>query len=227
MDTKQFLEQLLNSGRQLAEKGQAVAEDKLNIPQEGAEREQKLSGLKQGALMAAVLTALIGTRGGRKLTGTAIKLGGLAALGGIAYKAYQNWRGDSAEPASPIHQLDGEQANERSLLLIQAMVAAANADGHIDAEEQALIRQQILDMDLPESLLDEIKDIVKTPPSVAQIAAKVDGPETAGEVYLAARLLADPASSIDEKQFLDSLVIGLNMDPGLRSELDNQLSDSV
>ena len=82
---EQLLESLLEKGRQYAEKGQEVAEQKLNIPSEGPEREIMLDGLKKGAIASAVLVGLLGTKGGRSLTGTAIKLGGLAAIGAAAF----------------------------------------------------------------------------------------------------------------------------------------------
>src|SRR5690606_4102496 len=58
--------------------------------------------LAAGALAAV----LLGTGTGRKITGSALKIGGMAAVAGLAYKAYQNHRnGDqpgaaqtSAEP---------------------------------------------------------------------------------------------------------------------------------
>ena len=44
--------------------------------------------LATGALAAV----LLGTGAGRKLGGTALQLGGLAAVAGLAYKAYQNYQ---------------------------------------------------------------------------------------------------------------------------------------
>ena len=47
------------------------------------------SGLGKGALMAGGLAALLGTGAGRRLTGGTLKLGGLAAIGGLAYQTYE------------------------------------------------------------------------------------------------------------------------------------------
>ena len=44
------------------------------------------------AVLGGLTAVLLGTRSGRAMTGGAIKLGGLAAIGGIAYKALQNYR---------------------------------------------------------------------------------------------------------------------------------------
>ena len=51
---------------------------------------------KDNPLAAGALVAvLLGTGTGRKVTGSAIKLGGLAAVAGLAYKAYQNYQNGS------------------------------------------------------------------------------------------------------------------------------------
>ena len=48
---------------------------------------------KDNPLAAGALVAvLLGTGTGREVTGSALKLGGLAAIGGLAYKAYQNYQ---------------------------------------------------------------------------------------------------------------------------------------
>ncbi len=89
MDTDKLLKQIMQSGQQMLERGQEIAEDKLNIPEEGAERDAMFSGLGKGALMAGGLAALLGTGAGRRLTGGTLKLGGLAAIGGLAYQTYE------------------------------------------------------------------------------------------------------------------------------------------
>ncbi len=40
----------------------------------------------------AVLQRAAGTRGGREVTGSLVRLGGLAAIGGLAYKAVRNYQ---------------------------------------------------------------------------------------------------------------------------------------
>ena len=57
---------------------------------------------KDNPLAAGALVAvLLGTGTGRQVTGTALKLGGIAAIGGLAYKAYQNYKnGDKPADAA-------------------------------------------------------------------------------------------------------------------------------
>lgn len=85
--------------------------------------------------------------------------GGAALLGGMAFKAYQNWQGSQQNlaeaaipeqsPADPpsFHQRAVSQQTDQStnpeLVLVKAMIAAAKADGHIDADEQQRIFQAV------------------------------------------------------------------------------------
>ncbi len=227
-DPRALLEQLLNTGKQYVEKGQAVAEEKLNIPEQGEERDAMLSGLKKGALASAVLLGLLGTSGGRKLTGTALKVGGLAALGTAAYKGYQNWKvsGDvlGGEDVAPVHELTDSQAENRGLLLIEALVAAANADGKVDDEEQQAIKHQILELHLPGEMAMVLENIIDSPLSAGELAQKVSSPAEAAEVYIATGLLIGTDSSPQEKVYRDSLVAALGMSPDLTRALDAQLA---
>lgn len=222
MNTQQFLEQLLAASKNIAEKGKNVTENKLNIPEDGPEREQMLDGLKKGAAIAAVATVLLGTRGGRKLTSTAIKVGSLAAIGGISFKAYKKWKNNAS--GTPVNELERHAAEERSLLLLQAMVAAANADGHIDKEEKALIKNEILTMHLPNELLSTVEGIIENPPKIENIAKQVEDIAAASEVYIATRLFIDDDSSESEKNYLENLVKSLNLTSELVVTLDKEIN---
>ncbi|MEZ5450173.1 MAG: DUF533 domain-containing protein [Thiolinea sp.] len=96
MNVNQLLEQMLQSGRAMAQQGQGYAEQKLGVPEQGPERDAMLSGLGKGAAAAGVLALLLGTRTGRRVTGTGLKIGSLAALGGIAYQLYNRWQQGSS-----------------------------------------------------------------------------------------------------------------------------------
>jgi len=227
MDSKQLLDQLLQAAKTAAEKGQTIAEDKLNIPESGEEREAALSGLKKGAAVAGVLALLLGTKSGRSVTSTAIKLGSMAALGTVAFKAYRNWKGGliTAEPndSGSVINLQDEAAEQRSIFIFSAMVAAANADDHINQDEQEELKEQLLSMDLPESALVELKSIISNPPSVEDIIKQVDAETTATEVYLASRIFIHKHSSKQEQEYLQQLVDGMKLDSDLVVALDKEL----
>lgn len=229
MDTKALLEQLLQSGQTLLDKGRSVAEAKLNIPAEGEQREAMLDGMKKGAVAAGALALLLGTRGGRAVTGTALKLGSIAALGGMAWKAYQEWLQESgqapAAPSKPVDQLEGNALNDRSAQIIRAMIAAAKADGHIDEDEKKRIDQQIADMDLVEGAADFVARELDKPLNIHDVVDGIDDPEAAVEVYLASRMVID-VDNIPERIYLKSLARELALSDELVARLDNVVQSS-
>ena len=220
MNAQDLLEKLLEEGKNLAEKSQDVAEDKLNIPDSGPERNAMLDGLKKGALAAGGLALLLGTRGGRAITGSAIKLGSVAALGGLAYNAWKNWQG--ADASKPVDQLPAPEAADRSRLLLSAMIAAAKADGAIDDAEQARIEKTIMDMELQQDDLAYLKNEIKQPLDLDQLVKKVDSPAAAAEAYLVSKALMDDTSDV-EKAYLDALADKLGIDRQQRASLDAQI----
>ncbi|HBS27584.1 MAG TPA: DUF533 domain-containing protein [Gammaproteobacteria bacterium] len=222
MDAQALLEDLLQSGKKLAAQGQEIAEDKLDVPEAGTERDAMLSGMGKGALAAGALALLLGTKGGRRLGGAALKLGSVAAIGGVAYNAYQNWQkeqGNAEVKLIPINELTGEQADQRSLILLKAMIAAAKADGHIDEQALVIIKDEMIKLGLGKSAVDFFRDEARKPLDVKDIAAEVSDLETAGEVYLASKLLLDLDNS-EEKDYLDQLILALNLDADFIVELD-------
>lgn len=229
-----LLDKLLSAGKEYAAKGQDLAEEKLNIPEQGIERDAMVDGMKKGALASAVLVGLLGTKTGRNLTGTAIKLGGLAALGTAAFKGYQNWKetgsplGSSSDSGSDadqvaVHKLVQDSANSRSTLILKAMVSAAHADGHVDNEEIQAIRHELIEMHLPESMAAEVESILDAPVSAEALASLVDNEQVASEVYLATRLIINNKSSAQEQGYLQDLVHALGVSKELRESLDAQL----
>lgn len=228
MDTKEFnlqelLDKLLTTSKEFAEQGKNYAENALDIPESGEQRQLKLDGLKKGAIATAILVGLLGTKGGRSLTGKAIKIGGIAALGTAAYKGYKRWR-SSADDINSVHMLDGEQAHERAFLLIAAMVSAANADGRLDDDESVILKREILGMKLPKKLFGEVSEIVDQPLSASQLSDRVVNDAIASEVYIATRMFIDDDSSEIELSYLHDLVAGLGLDDELVSALDAELA---
>ncbi len=222
MDTRKLLDDILVSGREYLDKGKQFAEEQIDLPEEGAEREAKLDGLKKGALAAGGLALLLGTRSGRWLAGNALKVGSLAALGGIAYQAYKSW-GSNDQKARPVHELEGSEAEARNLLLLRAMIAAAKADGHIDGQEQVRIESELEKMGATgqeggEFLKREIANSLDTD----SIASAVDSREAAAEVYLVSRLLLDTSNDA-EKAYLEELASKLGLGAEEIDSLENRL----
>ncbi len=221
MDTRKLLDDILASGKGYLEKGRQFAEEQIDLPEQGVEREAKLDGLKKGALAAGGLALLLGTRSGRWLTGNALKVGSLAALGGIAYQAYRNWSGID-QGARPVHELEGPDAQARNLLLLRAMIAAAKADGHIDAQEQARIEAELARMDTAGEDSEFLRREIANSLDTDALAAAVDSKEAAAEVYLVSRLLVDVQNE-DEKAYLGELAAKLGLEPDEVSSLESRI----
>jgi len=216
----------LQSGRELASKGQSLAEQKLNIPSEGPQRDAALAGMGKGAAIAGVAALLLGTSAGRGLTGVAVKLGSLAAVGGLAYKAFQDWQAKqegapAAAPGPAANTLSGPQLEQRSLALLRAMLAAAKADGHIDEQEQSRIDAYLQKLNLDPEALHFVKNELARPLNVKEVAAGADSPAAAAEIYLTS-LLTINIDSDQERAYLEELARELKLPPELVSELLNQ-----
>lgn len=231
MDTKGLIEQILNAGRELAEQGQAIAQNKLDNPAEGAEREATLSGMSKGAAIAGVLALLLGTKTGRGVSGAGLKLGTLGALGGLAYKTYQNWQSQQtgqpiSQAGASIENLTGPQAEQRSLTLLKAMIAAAKADGHIDAAEGAKIEDLMTKSDLESATAKLIKEELSKPLDPKDIAASANTPEAAAEIYLTS-LLVIGAVNENERAYLDQLAEYLKIPKDLAQQMETQAHQTV
>jgi uncharacterized membrane protein YebE (DUF533 family) len=223
MAFQDMLDQILAAGKDWAAQGQAYAETHLNLPPAGAERDAMLSNLGKGALAGGALAALLGTRGGRKLTGTAAALGGIGLLGKTAYDAFQTWKTDqgaTAEPgAAPVGELTGAAAERRSQALLKAMIAAAKADGHIDPTERTAIHDAIHRLGLDEDVRLMMEAEVERPLSPTDVAAAADSPAAAAEMYLASLFVIDTQDPT-ERAYLNDLAAALGLDPALAGQLE-------
>jgi uncharacterized membrane protein YebE (DUF533 family) len=190
-------------------------------------RNQFAAGAAAGGLGALIL----GTRTGRSLATSAAKLGGLAVIGGLAYKAYQNYQqGGSATAASAPQQLLAPPAgsgfepetvtHDAAVTMIRAMVAAAAADGRIDAAEEQKIVAGLGGAGMPEAARAFLAKEIAAPASIEEIAAAVGSEEEAVQVYTAARITVDPAVE-EEHAFLVALADALGLDEGLAAHIDS------
>jgi uncharacterized membrane protein YebE (DUF533 family) len=174
-----------------------------------------------GAAAAGMGGLLIGTRGGRRMIGSAIKLGGLTLIGGLAYKAWQNYQA-GAKPVTPAGEIteapkgSGYAAGDadedgRALVMVRAMIAAAASDGVIDNSERA----RIFDDEAAAFIDQEFK----SPLNVEALVKLSNSPQTAAQIYTAARLAIDPDTAA-EKSFLTGLAKGLKLEADLVAHID-------
>jgi len=185
-----------------------------------------------GAALGGLGALVLGTETGRSLAGTAIKLGSLALIGGLAYKAYQNYQ--QGRPvftgARPQQQPllappqgsgfePGAVTNESATLLIRAMIAAAAADGRIDEGEQQAILGGLKQAGLETAAQQFLAREINHPATVDDLANAVTSPEEAVQVYTAARIAVDPDLE-EEHAFLTALADRLGIDGNLAAHID-------
>lgn len=225
MDPQQILDMLLNSGQELVNKGKALAEENLKIPENAADRQTMLDGAGKGAMAAGALALLLGTSVGRKLTGAGIKLGSLAAVGGVAYNAFQKWQSQQAAPianaGTPLTELVGDEGSKRGQVLLTAMIAAAKADGTVDDQEKAMITQQLEKLNLGDTANQLLTEINK-PLDIKAVAAGADSPTTAAEIYLISRTIID-MNNEQERDYMAKLAQELGLAPELVAELEGHI----
>lgn len=171
--------------------------------------------------------ALLGTKSGRKLGTNALKLGGLALVGGLAYKAYSDWQAEKQSgtpqtgggqalppPQGSAFEHTGSNADDRAKAFLSAMIAAAKADGHIDAEERARIFEKLEDLEDDSEARDFVMDQVMAPLDAGEIAGLANSQEEAVELY-AASVMAITMDHPSERVYLDTLADRLSIEKPL------------
>lgn len=112
-------------------------------------------------------------------------------------------------PPDSLARLSSEP-DEGSLLLLRAMIAAANADYSIDESERNQILEKIDQAGLSEEEKAFLLKEFDNPLGISEIASKVKTPEMAEQVY-AVSLIATGADTDVEKNYLKNLSRRLNL----------------
>jgi uncharacterized membrane protein YebE (DUF533 family) len=185
-----------------------------------------LTGAGGGALAAGTIGVLMGSKKARKMGGTALKYGGLAALGLVAYKAFSSWQQNNAsaplvsQPRT-VDRVPALEAEFHGKAVLRAIIAAAKADGHIDDRERQLIDQSIAQLTSDQELQSWVDQELRKPMDPAEIATSATTPEIAAEMYLASLLMVDEENFM-ERAYLDELARKMNLDPSFKLELERQ-----
>lgn len=126
--------------------------------------------------------------------------------------------GVSAASFDPAQTSDSD-----AVRLARAMVAAANADGHIDDGERQRITAGLSQAGFDGEVAAWFDKELARPASVADLARGVASPEQAAQVYAAARVAIEPDTA-EERDFLTRLADALDLDPALKRHLDEAAS---
>jgi uncharacterized membrane protein YebE (DUF533 family) len=182
------------------------------------------------AVLGGLAAVLLGTQTGRSALGTAAKLGGAALIGGLAYKAYQNYQAgrpliSGTDPVAPAPRGSGFEADAVSdnaaVTYLRAMIAAATADGQVDQNEARRISGAFQQAGLGDEAARFLEQEYRQPASPDDLAAASEGPEMAMQIYTAARITIDPEQE-NNRMFLDALAERLGIDSDLAAHIDAQ-----
>lgn len=198
--------------------------------------------LLKGAALGGLAGLLLGSKTGRKLGTSAVKLGSMAALGSLAWRAYNDWKANSEpagatrvgqQPAPAALGRDAEgtaflpapktERDNLSLTLMRAMIAAAKADGHLDGEEQRRIFAKIGELDLDSDDKAFLMDELRAPLDIDAVVRAATSPEIAAEIYTVSRLAIDPDHNA-EKAYLTMLASRLNLADELVTRIDAEVA---
>lgn len=130
--------------------------------------------------------------------------------------------GASAPPVSTRALPLMDERQQSVVLLIRTMIAAANADGHIDAHEREQILGRARDAGLDGETLTFLEGEIAKPQSLQQVIANAK-PELAGDTYAAAAL-AITVDTDAERRWLDALALGIGLDDRVRADIDTRIA---
>ncbi len=197
-----------------------------------------------GGLAGGVAGGLLTSKKGRKMAKKALQLGGIAAVGGLAYAAWSRYRksrgiaGAAPLPTPTAALLEGaaaagflppparpEAGEELGLTLLRAMIAAARADGRLDGEERRKIFDRVSGLELSDAERAELWSQLEHPVDMEVLVRDATTPERALEIY-SASLLAIDADTAAERGYLAMLAgrLGLADDlvAAVHREVDGQ-----
>ena len=201
---------------------------------------QAVQMARDNPLAAGALAAvLLGTGTGRKITGSTLKLGGLAAVAGLAYKAYQNYS-SGAQPGadaaakepellpppadSPFDPAQAPQGEDGfALIIVRAMISAARADGHVDAAERSRIADRLRLSGIGAEAESFLMAELEAPLDLDAIVAAAETDAQKVELYTASRLAIEPDSRA-ERGYLDLLAGRLKLPDALVDHIEATVS---
>lgn len=224
-NAQELLEQILGAGKKLARDGKAQSKglsvrakdialkgedaliDKLGI----ADTAESRDALRKGAGTAGALALLLSSRSARKVA----TLGGLAGLGVLAYKAHKSGKMPGTMD-DVIGLLKGPEATARADVLLQAMVAAAKADGNLSDEEMMLLKSH------SPNGVSGLEAAIAADPDPKAIAALSSSTQQAAEIYAVSCRVAN-GLNVKEREYLDQLAMALKLDPQIAARLETDV----
>ncbi|MBN2033162.1 MAG: tellurite resistance TerB family protein [Deltaproteobacteria bacterium] len=175
--------------------------------------------------LGALVGSLLG--GGGKSLGGAVGGGVMALLGAMAFKALQG-SGQSSEQVplgllEPRTETDRLELEQRTELVLKAMINAAKADGQIDGEEIQRIVGKLQEVGADSEDQRYVMAQMQKPLETEGLIYAAKGrPELAAEIY-AASLMAIEVNTSAEKAYLERLASGLGLAPEVTRRIEQMV----
>lgn len=167
-----------------------------------------------GALGALLLSGVMGNFGKKVAT-----YGGLAALGTIAYQAWQKSKGTGDE-SQFLPQAEPQKVALGKAVLC-AMISAMKADGVIDDNEKSRLYNKLSKTQLSEEEKGFLLDELNRPLDTSAIITAATTPQIAANLYAASFVAINPDGEA-EKKYLADLAQKLNIAPDLAASIKKE-----
>jgi uncharacterized membrane protein YebE (DUF533 family) len=202
--------------------------------------QKNAGGFGGGAAAGTLAGLLLGTGAGRQIAGTAARLGGLAAIGGLAYVALRNFQQGKPVVQGTINDVSAilglgqapqgfaEAAgtiDDTAEILLRAMVAGAYSDGEMSPDERQMIVGQLESMGLGTAEKSYLDGVLAAPVSMKIIAASCVTDEMKAQAYIAAHLGMNVDNAAEAK-FLKDFAAALALEPQLVAHLDQAAAEA-
>jgi uncharacterized membrane protein YebE (DUF533 family) len=166
-----------------------------------------------GGLAGGLASGLLTSKAGRKLGKKVLQIGGLAAVAGVAYAAWQKYQQEKGGAPGLV------VTDEHGLLMLRAMIAAAHADGRLEGEERRIILAHVAAMNLSAADRAALLAEIEQPCDLSALVAAAKTPELATEIYAASRLGMDPDTPA-EQAYLSLLAARLGLPEAVVKAVD-------
>lgn len=149
----------------------------------------------------------------------------VAGAGSMLWKKLASRVSESNTVHNPHYGLTQSNPQDQAIRAVKALVFAAKADGHIDANENAAISQKISAMNLGPQGKTLIQQAMDAPLDPQAIADGVNDPQEALALYAMSRSVIDPDQYM-EKSYLDGLAEALNIPDDVREHIEQQIGQA-
>lgn len=212
-----------------------------------------VGGLLGAGALGGILGALLSSGGvgktARKLGEGALMVGGTAVAAGFAWKLYQKWSQNTQNaptsapspmgtpnttgtfgtfgtapapiPAATEPVLAGH--DPAALLVLEAMVFSARADGHMDDMERNAVHSAMQHLFPGTDVSVHIDSMMNCPLDPERLAQRVANPEQARDLYRLSRMVIIADHSM-ERAYLDALATALRIQKAEQNALDEEVA---